>query len=268
MLEDIDELAKLAIEEHLPSLQREGLRPIHKKINCWYNSLNVFVGRQGTGKTYSAMTEIAKIAKASPETCQVLYITKDGTKCDETVEALKEIVDIPFVYLSEENAEAHVKKLQDWMAFYKGIQDGEIDWRKLRKKQLEEMYTVLKISSCEAPFLHVIILFEDFVNNKLVKKADSYFCNFIATLRHKGFSVFICIQFWKGLPVPIKSNTTTIFLFPGYSPQQLWHIFYQIPLQYTAKEMQDLYRTIQGNDKIIVNAITGSVKIDKAQKRE
>jgi hypothetical protein len=174
MIEDIDELAKDAIEYHELEIQREGLRPIHKDINCWYNSLNVFVGRQGSGKTFSAMKEIAKIAKGSPETCQVLYITKDGAKCDETVEALKHIVDIPFVYVKEDQAEEYVKKLQDWMEFYKEIQDDNIDWRNLEDDQLDEMYDMLKISSCDAPFLHIIILFEDFVNNKLVKKLIAF----------------------------------------------------------------------------------------------
>jgi hypothetical protein len=256
----VDELAAQAIKNQKSAILREGLRPIHPDIKCWYNSLNVFVGRQGTGKTYSAMKEIAKIAMVSKETCQVLYITKDGTKCDQTVEALKGIIDIPFIYIKEDEAEERVKRLNDWMEFYKGIQDGQIDPWNLVPEQVQEMFEVLHIEDWDAPFLHIIILFEDFVNNKLVKKPDSFFMNFIATLRHKGFSVFICIQMWKGLPVPLKSNATTVFIFAGFSRQQLYHILFQIPLA-DKDEVVAMYKSISGNQKLIVNAVSQTVTI-------
>jgi hypothetical protein len=69
---------------------REGLTKIDEDLPSYYNSINVFYGRQGQGKTYSAVVEIANITKANDKTCLMLYVTKEGLVCD-TFESLKEI---------------------------------------------------------------------------------------------------------------------------------------------------------------------------------
>jgi hypothetical protein len=260
-VDDIPELARTLIREKEGTLQREGLRQIHPSIHAYYNSINLFVGRQGTGKTHSAMTEIGKICCASPQTCMVVYVTKEGDKCDDTVEALKDFITIPIAYVKEEDAEIYVKDLQEYMNFYKDIKDNHWE-RMLDPAQRDEVCNALHIKNFDQPFLHIIILFEDFANNSLVKKPDSFFSQFIATLRHRGFSVFICVQFWRSISTTIKSNIAVIYLFSGYSLQQLQFIAQQIPGEIDKQDLYRIYKTLGPNDRLVINTLRQSVSVD------
>jgi hypothetical protein len=260
-LDDIDDLLLDLIEENKGVLKREGLRPVHPEINCWYNSFNVFIGKQGSGKTFSAIREIARIALASKQTRQLIYITKKGDQSDATVQAIRKAIAMPIVYVAEDDAEHFVQKLDEWMCAYKEIKDGSRDPEDMSDEEIEEMCEVLRIDSLKLPFLHMIILFDDFGNSKLVKKPESYFCNYIATLRHKGVSVYACIQERKGLSTAMKSHATTIFLFPGYSPNDLRWIFYQTPCCSEIKKHLEVYENLGPHQKLIINTVKQTITL-------
>jgi hypothetical protein len=71
------------------SVKTEAVEKIGEDINCYYNSVNVFVGRQGAGKGVQALTEIIKISKVSPITHLLIYVSKYGTESDKTFESMK-----------------------------------------------------------------------------------------------------------------------------------------------------------------------------------
>jgi hypothetical protein len=261
-VDDIAELSKTIVKENTEVLKREGLRAIHPAVHAYYNSINLFVGRQGTGKTHTAMNEIAKISRVSPQTCLIVYVTKSGEACDDTVEKLKDLCLIDIAYVKEDDAEIYVKNLQEYLNFYKDIKDNH--WEdKLDDFQRDEVLDALHIDDFSTPFLHVIILFEDFANNQLVKKPDSFFSQFIATLRHRGFSVFMCVQFWKSLPTTIKSNVALIYLFAGYSREQFSYITRQIPGEYDKNDLSMSYYQLKGNERLVINTITQQVTFDR-----
>ena len=82
--------------------KREELTLIHG-TNTYVNSVNVFVGRQRTGKTYSAIKEIIKITRIHPETHLLVYINKDGKPNDDTFERTKELINSSIIYVSYDN---------------------------------------------------------------------------------------------------------------------------------------------------------------------
>jgi hypothetical protein len=262
-LEDIDDLAIEAIERNSQKVAREGLVKIDSRLHTYYNSINVLCGRQGLGKTFTAVKEIAKITHANNRTCLVVYITKDGTKCDDTMESLKHLIKVPVKYVSEDNAEKYVKLLESAMNFYKDMKDIEEE-EFIEEHDIHNLFGTLHIDNFNEPSLHVVILFDDFANSKLVKRPDSFFSKFIATLRHRGFSVFICVQFWKSLPTQIKANITTIYIFGNYSRQQFRYMLDQIPLEQTWQQLYTSYQQMNTNDKLVVDAISGKVVIDSS----
>jgi hypothetical protein len=203
------------------------------------------------------MVEMAKITNANTRTCLIVYITKDGTKRDDTMESLKRLVPIPILYVSEADAEERISELQTCMDAYKAIQDGYKCDRETQRAILEHLY----IEDFSEPCLHIIIFFDDFANSPLVKNPKSYFNNFIATLRHRGFSVFICIQYWKSIPTQLKSNITTIYIFPCYSREVFGYILRQIPIEMSLSEAYSIYQKLGKNQKMIVDCINGNIKL-------
>ena len=67
---DLDEL-DLEIHECLEmnkkNINKERLQRIHKDCHVFYNSVNVFCGRQGSGKTFTSMKEAIKILRPLPQ---------------------------------------------------------------------------------------------------------------------------------------------------------------------------------------------------------
>jgi hypothetical protein len=262
-LDDIDTMALEAIEQNRGKVARESLVKIDPRIHTYYNSINVLCGRQGLGKTFTAVKEIAKITTANKRTCLVVYVTKEGNKCDDTMESLKHLIRVPVQYVSEENAEKYVQMLQDAMDFYKDVKDS-FDEDELNEEDVRNLFRALHIHDFEQPSLHIVIMFDDFANSKLVKKPDSFFSKFIATLRHRGFSVFICVQFWKSIPTQIKANITTIYIFGSYSKQQFRYMLDQIPLEQSWQQIYRSYQDMSENDKLVVDAISSKVVIDSS----
>jgi hypothetical protein len=254
-LDDIDMLAEIAITN---KSERENIMKIDPRIMSYYNTINVFVGKQGQGKTFSAVKEIAKITNANNTTCLVVYITREGTKCDDTFESLKHLIRVPILYVAENKAEEIVQRLEYYMQQYKEIKDYGKEYS-IAPTFVNRLFRELCIKDFKEPYLHIIILFDDFANSVLVKKPESYFSKFIATLRHRGFSVFICVQFWKSIPTQLKANISMIYVFSGYSRQHLRYILYQVPLSESIERIIDEYNKLHRNDKMIIDAIDGVV---------
>jgi hypothetical protein len=54
-----------------------------------YNSVNIAVGRKGSGKTYRFMKDIITISQDSPRTHLLVYVTRDKYSPDPTFETHK-----------------------------------------------------------------------------------------------------------------------------------------------------------------------------------
>ena len=83
-LSRLDEMINYCLESNLNKLEDELIREIHPQINVQYNSLNIAVGRQRSGKTYSIIREIIKISNVCPRTHLLVYINKEGAASDPT----------------------------------------------------------------------------------------------------------------------------------------------------------------------------------------
>lgn len=103
--------------------------------------------------------------------------------------------------------------------------------------KLNKMFEFLHVNKLNKPNqpLNTINLCEDFVKSKLIKSA--YFTNYITQLRHKHSIVYINIQFFKSISTDYKNNTTSFFIFSGFSRQKLNYIYQQVPIQYEFEEL-------------------------------
>jgi hypothetical protein len=236
---------------------------IHPELNTYFNSINVLVGRQGSGKTFSVIGEAIKISYADPYNHMFVYITKHGQQTsDATFEALRCLMskDVPVVFTTEEEAEEWVGTLIDYKDKYNEIKANHLENR-IRPEQADEIKRILMIHDFNRPFLHTILFFEDSSNSPLFKKPTMFFPQLIAKCRHVGCSFFFAVQFWKSLPTELKANVTTIYIFPSFSKQQLHYILYQIPVSEPFERIYEAYQQLAQHQKLVVDTITGIISI-------
>lgn len=256
--EFLDDLISHCLRNNRDKVFNALIRKIDKDINIYYNSVNIFVGKQGSGKTLTAINEIIKISTIPNAAHLLVYVTKNGEQSDVTFESLKELIHIPIAYVSQDNAEAYISQLLNYKQLYytvrnEGLEDKIID------EQKADIFRNLKVNNFRSSMLHTLILFEDIANNKLLANDKSYFNNLMTTCRHNHLSFFLNVQFWKSLSTTIKSNVSTVFVFGTYSKQQLQYITHQITMNESFDEVYYVYKLMNKHAKIIIDCNNGNV---------
>ncbi|EAY03860.1 hypothetical protein TVAG_443480 [Trichomonas vaginalis G3] len=137
-----------------------------------------------------------------------------------------------------------------------GLEDKIID------KQRDELFETLSISNFDREFLHSLIFLDDAVKSKLITNEKSYFNQLLTQCRHIQCSFFMAVQYFKALSTNIKSNLSTLFIFSGFSRQQLNVMLYQVNLPMSINELYTQYQQLGEHEKIIVDLNKGGVKFD------
>ena len=225
------------------------INELHPDINVRLNSVNVIVGKQSSGKTVIALEEIIKLSqmvKPSSNTSGaesfhlLIYVTKDGNENDFSFQALKHLIGIPYITVSETNVEEEVKTIIAAKNLYYRIKREHLE-KRIADTQLRDMFKVLHIDSFSNNCLHTLVLFDDISNSKLFKDSGSYFSQLIRRCRHINFSFFLLIQGWKGLMPHVKNEITTLYIFPSFNRQQVNYIYSQAGSSLSPDEFKEMY---------------------------
>lgn len=248
-----------AINDKLMHSPKSLINEIHEEIPVKYNSVNVIVGKQGSGKTVAALSEIIKISSLELHNHKfhlVIYVTKHGDENDKSWQALKSLLCIPYVVVSESSVIDVVDEVIAAKNLYYLIKrENLID--KQEDEQQQDMLSTLHITDFNYDQLHTIILFDDISNSKLFSNEESYFSQQIRRCRHTNITYFLLIQGWKGLKPHIKNEITTLMIFLCFNNQQLHYIYSQSSSNLSYEEFQQLYHQLTGRKFIIVQVTEG-----------
>jgi hypothetical protein len=116
-----------------------------------------------------------------------------------------------------------------------------------------ELFENLFVEDFRKDYLHTLILTEDATNAKVLRKPDSYINDLLTRCAHTQFSFFILIHYWKALTTNIKANLSTIYIFRGYSRQQLTYMLYQMNLPVSVKELWNSYAGMGEYGKLMID---------------
>lgn len=219
------------------------INELHRDIDVRLNSVNVIVGKQGSGKTVVALQEIIKlsqIVKNNESFHLLVYVTKNGDENDRSFQSLKHLISIPYVTVSESRIEDYIKTLISAKNLYYTIKREKL-MDKIDDDQQKDMFDVLHINDYDNEFLHTLVLFDDISNSKLFNNESSYFSQLIRRCRHINMSFFMLIQGFKGLKPHVKNEITTLFIFPSFNRQQVNYIYSQSASNLSLHEFQQLY---------------------------
>ncbi len=215
---------------------------IHPEVYIRLNSVNVIVGKQSSGKTVIALKEIIKLGVLNTHHL-FIYVTKDGQESDKTFLALKPLLMIPYIIISEQEAVEFMKDLISAKNLYNLIKRENLQ-DKIDDQQKEDMFKMLAVSDFNREVLHTIVLFDDISNSKLFSSEESYFSQLIRRCRHINFSFLLLIQGWKGLKPHVKNEISTLFIFPCFNKQQLRYIYSQSASNLSFDEFYEMYSKI------------------------
>lgn len=199
---------------------------IHPQIHFKYNSLNICLGKQGSGKTTFMLTELIKLS--SLKQCvydRIVYIT-NGEVDDITFKTLKTLIQIPIYGLNFNDA----------------------------TRELSSYFTNRKDNQH-----HIFIIVED--ASFLLLKDNPIWVDWVCKLRHLRCTIWINLHVWRSISTMIKTQITTLFIFKGYSKEQLQQMYRQSSSNTDFKTMFCWYSLLEKREVLKISNIDGKISI-------
>ena len=243
--------AKNIIHHNIPDEDDTGIVEIHPELNFKRRSINLLVAKPGKGKTTSICEELIKLGKLNiPEMHLIIWV--NNTASDQTVNKLKEFIDIPIKQLSYEQFDNVYAKFLEMKEDYNKMIRGEIP-------KDPSILKPLYMNQFTSKPLETIIVLDDAVN--VLKETDSFLAKSLYKTRHYNTTFFIAIQIWRGITAQLKSIINSVWIFNGFSTQILHHIYNQITTDASFEEFKYAYDHVQKYNKLICDCTTGDLLV-------
>ena len=239
------------IDYELNTRRKKLISKISDNINFKYNSFNIFLGKQGTGKTTSILKELMKLSTIKNDYHLIIYVSNNSS--DDTFNKLKNYINIPIVKTDYQHLNQQFEQLIKLKDTYNKMIDGETE---KNPEILPELY----INDFSKDRLHTFILMDDAAF--VLKNENNPWFKWLCQLRHLNTTIALCIQIWKSINPSLKSQITSINIFKGYSRQQLNFIYQQIAVDVDFNEFMRMYNKLNTRQKLIIDCVEGEIKID------
>ncbi len=221
---------------------------IHPEVRFKRNSLNLLIGRRGSGKTYNVFRELIKLGAITSEYTQLLYITNKLS--DTTYHKMKAHLRMQVVKIRYDEVEAYLK----------GIIEAKEDYQEIVEKQLggmleptyeQDIKTMLNVSDFSRRAIHTAVLYDDAI--EVFKNKRSTLYKYLFENRQPKITYFMCIQDPFALDASVKANIDTLWLFGGYSPQKFNSLYQQVNVPYDREDLYSTYRDLTMNQALIID---------------
>ena len=236
-------------------ITKERLRKI-PCTNTYANSVNVYVGRPRSGKTFKALHDIISVIRNDPNVHMLVYINEKGECDDDTFERFQQLITVPVMFVKYADSEKYLRQLLEYKGIYNKIKSQGYPLSEIPDDVRDEIEDTLMITDFSRDHLHTLILTEDATNAKVIRKGDSYINDLLTRCAHTQFSFFIIIHYWKALTPNIKANLSTIYIFGGYSRQQMQYMLTQMNIPISFKELYPIYAQMGAYGKLSIDCNT------------
>jgi len=128
---------------------------IHPDSNIFYNSINIALSKQGTGKTFFYFHEILKLDKLKTHH-MLIYVTNNDTN-DQTYQMFKPKLSIPILIVPYDEILETLRGLKSYKHLYNQIVDDGLT-KNIDPDQRETLFEALHVSDFSRRRLHTLVL--------------------------------------------------------------------------------------------------------------
>lgn len=148
LTEAVNSIIKEQLWDNHDKLSTAKISIIHPEIFLKYSSVNVFMGKQGSGKTFTMNKELLKLSLIDSDVHMIVVATKDernNERKDETFETFRKQIRLPVVTINYDSIVDYINDL----IFHKMIYDYILDNNLVDRIDEEQANEVLEfLSSC------------------------------------------------------------------------------------------------------------------------
>jgi hypothetical protein len=226
---------------------------IHPHIRFRRNSINLWIGKPGSGKTYGVALEFGKLSLLPNNGGygMVLFVNDNGS--DDTFEDVKKVLEQHMLvkHCSYDEAEQQIKEIVDRKDAYKQVKRYNLANR-LTENSRENILGPLGCQDFNAKTSHSIVVFDDCMGILKQKKYVALLKGLFKS-RHPNITYFILIQDPLGVPSEVKTNASSLVLFGKFPIQKIRYLANMMPGIVNSSEFWNKYHTLSDNDFIYID---------------
>jgi hypothetical protein len=241
-------------------LERTKLDEVQGKIapNIYfrYNSVNVVIGQRGSGKTHFVLREIVKLLQYPKANYSTFLYSSNKISTDATVHKFAELFQdspLEIQLINHEETYSFIRELARQKELYNQYKVNPNPG----SSKYQNMLLELNVLDTKLDTPHTIIFIDDCID-LLTKRGDLF--KELFQNRQSKITYFLGLQDVQGIPSSMKSNMDSLVLFGGFSKQKFNVLFYQIPMDEPAKDVYEIYRTLNKNACLMISFETDGIK--------
>ena len=230
---------------------------IHPEIFFKRNSVNVLIGKKGSGKTYNVFREVLKLKFVENHRyTKMLYIT--DKPYDPTYTRMKQLMPITVQKVPYSKAVDKIRELSEAKNAIAEIKENDIKVVDLDTTRLNEVLGE-EVKQDEEVF-HSIVLLDDcaFLFERHTP-ANNALWKLLFENRQPKITYFLTMQDSKGLDTSIKEAVDTFWLFGGFTEHKFRYLMRSIPHEMDVRDIWYMYAKLTKNQALIFfNTPTGT----------
>jgi hypothetical protein len=214
--------ARFASLTHNKASKDELVSLIHPQIRFRRNSLNLWIGKVGSGKSYGLALEIEKLDTLPNNGGYGLLLYVTDNPSDETYLKVRPVLEQHMLVkrCSYEEANEMINEIAIRKDAYKEVRRKNLAHR-LTDESRENILAGIGCSNFDAETSHSIVVFDDCMG--AFKKNSALFKKLFES-RHPNITYFLITQDPLGVPSEIKTNIHSLVLFGGLPKQKIKYI--------------------------------------------
>ena len=203
--------------------QESIISQIHSELDFYYNSLNICVGKPGTGKTTLLMKQLMILNNVGHNYGLIVYLS--NTRDEFFLKTIQMFNKIPIVHKSfEEGTECLDEYLNN-----------------------------------EERNFHIFVIIEDATG--LLEGRNFTWEQWLIKLRHLKMTVWINLHDWVSISPKIREQVSCVFLCKGFGKTKCGVIFRQLNLPYETKVIYGIYCQLRDFQYLKIDNIKNKTKI-------
>lgn len=223
---------------------------IHPELLFKRNSVNLLIGRRGSGKTYNVFREMIKLGKISHEYetgySQLIYVTNKLS--DNTFHKMKKHLKMQVIKVRFEDAEECLTKIIEAKEDYNEIIAKDL-MSILDNDYANELLDTLGVNDLSRKVIHTAVLYDDAIEIFKNKKNKLY--RLLFENRQPNITYFLCLQAPFDIAPSVKANVDALWLFGGFSSKDFNALFYQLSCPWEREDVWNRYKELTMNQAII-----------------
>jgi hypothetical protein len=230
---------------------------IDPELHFRKNSLNLYIGRRGSGKTFNVLRELIKLSHLKDHGGYNLFIYCTDKTNDSTVHELINLLKLKTKVVSYDEMTSYLNDLVKAKTAYEEIVRKDLV-HEVTDNCKNELIKAVRPTYFGAPTPHTVVLYDDAIN---VFKGQKYkvLYNLLFQNRQPKITYFLCMQDGFGVPPAVKRNLDTCIIFGGFADtQMLGMLFTQLGTGGSVRMLMDDYIGLTKREGLIFDYHNGT----------